>query len=291
MLEREGINTLTVAPLQRQRRGSSACWRCTTIGPTTGGRRPGTPRAARGPGRDRHPQRAELQPHGDLGGAAPVDPAARHAADPAAQRSTRSARPSASSSTSSSTTTTSASIASRATTACRSPGAARSASTTARTATSSASRSARASPAGWPATASPSTCGDAAARSRARRRSRAPRTTSTSRCCSRRCCYEDEVIGVIVLSKLGLDQFGADDLRFLEIYASIAGPGDGQRRCHRAAARPVGGARAPARQPARAAARDRVDPVARSTRQTVVEEIAERLQTLVPRRQPRGRRP
>lgn len=34
--------------------------------------------------------------------------------------------------------------------------------------------------------------------------------------------YEDEVIGVIVLAKLGLDQFGADDLRLLEIYASIA---------------------------------------------------------------------
>jgi diguanylate cyclase (GGDEF)-like protein len=34
--------------------------------------------------------------------------------------------------------------------------------------------------------------------------------------------YEDVVIGVIVLAKLGLNQFSADDLRLLEIYASIA---------------------------------------------------------------------
>lgn len=34
--------------------------------------------------------------------------------------------------------------------------------------------------------------------------------------------YEDEVIGVIVLAKLGLHQFTSDDLRLLEIYASIA---------------------------------------------------------------------
>jgi len=34
--------------------------------------------------------------------------------------------------------------------------------------------------------------------------------------------YEDKVIGVIVLSKLGLDQFTTDDLRYLEIYASMA---------------------------------------------------------------------
>src|SRR6185503_3298970 len=33
---------------------------------------------------------------------------------------------------------------------------------------------------------------------------------------------EDIVIGVIVLAKLGLNQFTADDLRLLEIYASIA---------------------------------------------------------------------
>ena len=34
--------------------------------------------------------------------------------------------------------------------------------------------------------------------------------------------YEDNVLGVIVLAKLGINQFTADDLRLLEIYASIA---------------------------------------------------------------------
>lgn len=34
--------------------------------------------------------------------------------------------------------------------------------------------------------------------------------------------YEDNVLGVIVLAKLGLNQFTSDDLRLLEIYASIA---------------------------------------------------------------------
>ena len=34
--------------------------------------------------------------------------------------------------------------------------------------------------------------------------------------------YEDEVIGVIVLAKLGINQFTGDDLRLLEIYAAIA---------------------------------------------------------------------
>ena len=49
--------------------------------------------------------------------------------------------------------------------------------------------------------------------------------------------YEDEVIGVIVLAKLGLNQFSADDLRLLEIYASIAAQAHGQRRRNRAPAR------------------------------------------------------
>ena len=35
--------------------------------------------------------------------------------------------------------------------------------------------------------------------------------------------YEDRTVGVIVLSKLGLDQFAPHDLRYLGIYASIAG--------------------------------------------------------------------
>ena len=34
--------------------------------------------------------------------------------------------------------------------------------------------------------------------------------------------FDDQVIGVLVLSKLGLDRFSADDLRLLEIYASFA---------------------------------------------------------------------
>ena len=34
--------------------------------------------------------------------------------------------------------------------------------------------------------------------------------------------FDDTVIGVLVLSKLGLDQFSEDDLRLLEIYASLA---------------------------------------------------------------------
>ncbi len=34
--------------------------------------------------------------------------------------------------------------------------------------------------------------------------------------------FEDAVIGIIVLAKVGLDQFAADDLRLLEIYASVA---------------------------------------------------------------------
>src|SRR4029079_17955376 len=34
--------------------------------------------------------------------------------------------------------------------------------------------------------------------------------------------FEDEVLGVLVLSKLGLRQFRPDDLRLLEIYASLA---------------------------------------------------------------------
>ncbi len=34
--------------------------------------------------------------------------------------------------------------------------------------------------------------------------------------------FDDRIIGVIVLSKLGLDQFTRDDLRYLEIYAAMA---------------------------------------------------------------------
>ena len=34
--------------------------------------------------------------------------------------------------------------------------------------------------------------------------------------------FDDQVLGVLVLSKLGLDQFTDDDLRLLVIYASFA---------------------------------------------------------------------
>ena len=72
--------------------------------------------------------------------------------------------------------------------------------------------------------------------------------------------FDDQVLGVLVLSKLGLDQFtrrrpaAARDLR------QLRRPGDGQRRHDRAAARADGRARAPAPRPARAAADHRVDP-------------------------------
>ena len=72
--------------------------------------------------------------------------------------------------------------------------------------------------------------------------------------------FEDEVIGVIVLAKLGLNQFSPDDLRVLEIYASIAAQAmanaDATERLH-AQSEALG---TPAQQPARAVARDRVDP-------------------------------
>ena len=49
--------------------------------------------------------------------------------------------------------------------------------------------------------------------------------------------YEDRVLGVIVLSKLGVDQFTGDDLRYLEIYASIAAQAMANAEVDRAAAR------------------------------------------------------
>ena len=61
--------------------------------------------------------------------------------------------------------------------------------------------------------------------------------------------YEDQVLGVLVLSKLGLDQFTEDDLRLLEIYASFAAQAMANADATAAAARPVGGPRAPAAQP------------------------------------------
>ena len=72
--------------------------------------------------------------------------------------------------------------------------------------------------------------------------------------------FEDEVLGVLVLSKLGLHQFSDDDLRLLVIYASFAAQAMANADATRAAARAVGGARAAAPQPAGAPADHRVDP-------------------------------
>ena len=47
-------------------------------------------------------------------------------------------------------------------------------------------------------------------------------TTSTSRCSSCRCATTETTIGVITLSKLGLNGFGPDDLRLLTILADQA---------------------------------------------------------------------
>ena len=83
-LLREGINTLSVAPLvfrPRQARRPGAVPR-SPVRVVRGG--PGSLRASRPARRDRDPQRAELQPDGNLGGPAAVDPAARLAPDAAA---------------------------------------------------------------------------------------------------------------------------------------------------------------------------------------------------------------
>jgi diguanylate cyclase (GGDEF)-like protein len=92
--------------------------------------------------------------------------------------------------------------------------------------------------------------------------------------------FEDKVIGVIVLAKLGLHQFSSDDLRLLEIYASIA-------------AQAMANADATERLQAQSEALERqlksqrellrVTESILSTldTQTLLEEIAERLETLV----------
>ena len=140
---------------------------------------------ARDPGQRRDPGRPGLRADGDLGRPAPVDPAARRAPEPAVQRARdrpgdrhRAApadrlpqRP-------------------RLPARGRGPDPGRDAGPGRRVHRRDARpaagrRSARASPAGSPSTASPRTCRDAAADPRPTR-SRAPRTTSTSRCSSRR---------------------------------------------------------------------------------------------------------
>ena len=72
--------------------------------------------------------------------------------------------------------------------------------------------------------------------------------------------FDDQVLGVLVLSKLGLDQFSDDDLRLLVIYASFAAQAMANADAHRAPARPELRARAAAPRPARAPPDHRVDP-------------------------------
>ncbi|MEP7158047.1 MAG: diguanylate cyclase [Chloroflexota bacterium] len=92
--------------------------------------------------------------------------------------------------------------------------------------------------------------------------------------------YEDNVIGVIVLAKLGLNQFTADDLRLLEIYATIAAQAmanaDVTERLHAQS-------EALARQVSSQRELLRVTESILGTldTQTLLEEIAERLKTLV----------
>lgn len=92
--------------------------------------------------------------------------------------------------------------------------------------------------------------------------------------------YEDNVLGVIVLAKLGIDQFTADDLRLLEIYATIAAQAmanaDVTERLHAqsdALARQVSSQRE--------LLRVTESILGTLDTQTLLEEIAERLKTLV----------
>ena len=93
--------------------------------------------------------------------------------------------------------------------------------------------------------------------------------------------YEDEVIGVIVLAKLGLNQFSADDLRLLEIYASIAAHAMSNAD---ATERLRGQSEALERQVNNQRELLRLTESILSTldTQALLEEIAERLKTLVP---------
>ena len=92
--------------------------------------------------------------------------------------------------------------------------------------------------------------------------------------------FEDDVIGVIVLAKLGLNQFNADDLRLLEIYAAIAAQAmanaDSTEQLHAQS-------EALSRQLNNQRELLRVTESILSTldTQTLLEEIAERLNTLV----------
>ena len=72
--------------------------------------------------------------------------------------------------------------------------------------------------------------------------------------------FEDQVLGVLVLSKLGLAPVQRRRPAAARHLRELRRPGDGQRRHDPAPARAVDDPRAPAAQPARAAADHRVDP-------------------------------
>ena len=165
---------------------------------------------------------AELRPARDLGRPAPVDPAARRAPQPADAASRRSATRSRPSSASSSTTTTCASTGWTAQDldpgGHAGPGR-RVPRRDARAAEGPVRR--RASPAGWPSTGSPSSSTTPPTDPRAQTIPGTEDDLDESMLLAPM-LFEDEVLGVLVLSKLGLRQFRDDDLRLLEIYASFA---------------------------------------------------------------------
>ena len=182
----EGFDTICTAPLLRRRRAARPAQRLPRPAAPLVRRRPRDDGRPRGPGERRDPRRPGLRADGDLGRPAPVDPAARRAAEPPVRRPRdrhghrhrappahrlpqRPRLP-----------------AGRRPTSSRSRCRARSASTSTRPRTSSASRSARASPAGWPSTASPRTSATRPSDPRGRHHPGHRGPTSTSRCCSRR---------------------------------------------------------------------------------------------------------
>ena len=92
--------------------------------------------------------------------------------------------------------------------------------------------------------------------------------------------YEDRVLGVIVLSKLGLRQFSDDDLRLLVIYASLAAQAMANADTTESPARPVRPAGAAPGRPAGAAGDHRVDP-RDARRAAILEQVGDRLGELV----------
>ena len=72
--------------------------------------------------------------------------------------------------------------------------------------------------------------------------------------------FEDQVLGVLVLSKLGLNQFSDDDLRLLVIYASFAAQAMANADTTERLREQSAALERQLRQPARAPADHRVDP-------------------------------